>query len=192
MPSFLSSSMPYFYLLLRQKRITNIMQRKRVFTHYSITLFLCFKFIRDIVQLSWVHLNCFNTSLIVLKCTASLYISWILYWSGIRLNDYESMCIASSQICWVYRWFVTYFNDYCSMCTALWHICWVLKQLGIRNNVAGMIRIIWFHICWVFRWSGTYYIEYGSMYTTLLHISCDLKWLEAAMGLPQLLSCTSL
>ena len=41
--NYCTKSMPYFHLLLRYKPITEILQRKRAFTYYSITHFYILK-----------------------------------------------------------------------------------------------------------------------------------------------------
>ena len=120
--------MSYPYLLLCHKPIRNILQGERIISHYLIAHFLWFKVIRDIRQLPRVYHNCFNIHPLSFKMVknrkkpaelmriTSLYIPWVLHWSGIYFSIYGSRTTTSSYISCVLKRSGTHAKEFYAHC----------------------------------------------------------------------------
>ena len=58
---------PYIYLLLINKLVGEKLQGRRIIFYCLITHFLCFKVIREIVQLPWVYFKGLDTQFLCFK-----------------------------------------------------------------------------------------------------------------------------
>ena len=109
---------PYIYLLLSNKPVGEKLQGRRIIFYCLITHFLCFKVIREIVQLPWVYFK-------------GLHSSCVLKQSGTRKNTAGLLRTAWLHVFRVLRWSGTYVRVYGNWATVSLHIFYILKCSGI-------------------------------------------------------------